>query len=1401
MKRSLQILFLFIWGVAFSQTPTNVKVKDAAGNESFNVTCTNDLDANGCIQLHVEYPVLNATTGYQVNPEAYNPVIPFNQGTPLNANYDDLFATKLDLPFKFCFYNQYFEALVVGSNGMVTFDLSQLGNINYPNVQWPNPSMGLPKNSIFGAYHDMVFSSADQSEIYYSVIGTAPFRKFVVNFYEGRITGCTDRSSSQIVLHETTNVIEVFIDKKPLPCPTRKFANALIGVINNDGTAGVSPATRNTGVWQAAQEGWRFNPQGNVIQPEVTWTNSTGQTVGTGIQTTICPTQNEVYTANVAFNICGNSQLILTDDFPLTFDATYPAAKNHTQDFCGNAPLNINLNSLQQNVTSQNPANFTFSFHTSLQDAQNGQNAISTSYTLSANTVLYVRIQNPNVPTCFRVAVLTLNFLTKNLLKDTILLCDTNNDGVEPAYDLSLLNNELFAPGTTGISYHLSQTAAQNNTNAVLTADITTNTNIWVRVQDASCTYVLGPVHFQFKPGVNINSPITFPYTMCDINADNNEAFDFALNIGPLVSTQPGATFTAYETYADAFAGTGIPLTSIKEGQYPVFIRVQIPNGCFAVAQVNMNVTFTKIIVSEKNEYICFNGTDDISINLNILSTNMLVAPSSVPVIEFYADFSSAMLGNNPISPNQTITNNGNFVTQTYYVRFEQSDTCFTVRAINVNLVHPVIVQSSFVICDVNNNNTENVSLAQFSAGIIGTQNATTLFYATLADAQSGNNPITSVTVAGSLQVFVKITSYNCVEIYPFNLSLVATPAVNSPVNISLLNICDNNNDGTETYDLTQAQAQIYNGSSPVTFTYYTSYDPATQTFSNEITNPGQFAIQPGNITVYVKVKFNSSECFSAAQLNLNVSFLPPVVLHNAVLDRCDEDFNLSETFPLNDAIPQLFIASQNTQPLSDMTISYYNTAAEANAGNPATQIGTSVTTNISTVEVWARFQSQTTGCYSIASIQLNTYFPPKAINSSITICDDNLDGVYEVNLMSYTNQMVDLPNPNNVFTFYLTQTDAQNGTNPIPNPQNFTAQPFPTQIWVKVQNLPGCDDIASISFVIGTKVVVQNGGPFQLNNVCDTGNDGIENVNLTQFQSQIYTGTNVTFTYYPTLADLNANTNAISTPANYQFNQNTGPNIIYVKVSVPGYCPEVVEIHLSLKPTPIFDIPTQFFCPDSSLSYTAQIANYNIVSYVWSDPSGQVISTTDSISNITVLGTYSLTVTADNGCSYTDTFEVKHFDVPVIQSLEANGNSITVHATGTKPILYSINGTTWQSGNVFHNLPTGVTTFYVKYVEGECIIKQDGVILDIKNAITPNGDGINDHWIVKDLHVFGSKRSNVKIYDRYGFKVFEQDSNTQFVWDGTIAGRTVPTSSYWYVITLPDGRVFNGWVVVKSNN
>jgi hypothetical protein len=65
---------------------------------------------------------------------------------------------------------------------------------------------------------------------------------------------------------------------------------------------------------------------------------------------------------------------------------------------------------------------------------------------------------------------------------------------------------------------------------------------------------------------------------------------------------------------------------------------------------------------------------------------------------------------------------------------------------------------------------------------------------------------VNNVTFTGTQQYFVKINSYNCEQIYPFTVGLTSTPAVNPQVTVNLTNICDNNNDNTEIYNLTGAK-------------------------------------------------------------------------------------------------------------------------------------------------------------------------------------------------------------------------------------------------------------------------------------------------------------------------------------------------------------------------------------------------------------------------------------------------------------------------------------------------------------------------------------------------------------------------------------------------------------------
>lgn len=71
--------------------------------------------------------------------------------------------------------------------------------------------------------------------------------------------------------------------------------------------------------------------------------------------------------------------------------------------------------------------------------------------------------------------------------------------------------------------------------------------------------------------------------------------------------------------------------------------------------------------------------------------------------------------------------------------------------------------------------------------------------------------------------------------------------------------------------------------------------------------------------------------------------------------------------------------------------------------------------------------------------------------------------------------------------------------------------------------------------------------------------------------------------------------------------------------------------------------------------------------------------------------------------------------------------------------------------------------------------------LLDVPNAFTPNGDGINDAVYVRG---FGIDKMNWKIYNRWGTQVFQSVSQN-FGWDGKYKGILQPQEVYTYVLDV----------------
>ncbi len=85
---------------------------------------------------------------------------------------------------------------------------------------------------------------------------------------------------------------------------------------------------------------------------------------------------------------------------------------------------------------------------------------------------------------------------------------------------------------------------------------------------------------------------------------------------------------------------------------------------------------------------------------------------------------------------------------------------------------------------------------------------------------------------------------------------------------------------------------------------------------------------------------------------------------------------------------------------------------------------------------------------------------------------------------------------------------------------------------------------------------------------------------------------------------------------------------------------------------------------------------------------------------------------------------------------------------------------------------------------------------IDIPKSFSPNGDGINDNWNIRNiLNYPGSK---ISVYNRYGVLMYQNASNLA-AWDGTNKGNPVPVGVYYYVIELKDkhNSIYNGSITV----
>ena len=156
-------------------------------------------------------------------------------------------------------------------------------------------------------------------------------------------------------------------------------------------------------------------------------------------------------------------------------------------------------------------------------------------------------------------------------------------------------------------------------------------------------------------------------------------------------------------------------------------------------------------------------------------------------------------------------------------------------------------------------------------------------------------------------------------------------------------------------------------------------------------------------------------------------------------------------------------------------------------------------------------------------------------------------------------------------------------------------------------------------------------------------------------------------------------------------------------------------------------------------------------------------------------------------GCIEVVAFTIEAQKELVLMSQTREINEIFVQADGGDGNYTYYFDDIPQTDGIYYINASG--EYHVKVIDGkgceaEIFVPMEFIDIEIPNFFTPNGDGKNDTWVIKNVE--GFPNMHVTIFDRSGRKL--KEFLGQGEWDGSYNKDDLPTGDYWYIIRL-NGR------------
>jgi gliding motility-associated-like protein len=937
-----------------------------------------------------------------------------------------------------------------------------------------------------------------------------------------------------------------------------------------------------------------YTLDGNIENPDVLYSwYFNGALVPSATDALFNAVQSGNYRVEINFPF-SNGYCVIEDDINIDLSSTQSSEPISDFELCDDLSNNdveiFDLSAKDSEVlASVPPSTYSISYHYTSNDAQTSSNEITNPIQNTQNPqVIHVRIEDvTDGCLSFSTINLIVNALPNITEPNPLVICDDQTADGFTEIDLSIVDNEI-KNGQTNlvVTYHSNASDAVSNSNALLMPIVNSS---------ASAQFFVSVTN----PQTGCNSTTTLDLTVlnnpvinealryidaCDSSDGGNASFDLISVVNDILQGLTNVTVTFYETNNDALSGTN-PISdesnyaNINLNEQVIFIRVESnANGCASITPIEIHTNLLLTATNIEDVTVCGIDNDDTEdFYFNDIATSIINDTPDIS-IAFYETENDRENQLNAIDTTVDYENLSN--PQTIYLTLT-SPTCTEEAEIEL-IVEPIIEFEpimSQTVCDDDQDGITTTDLLQFDALVTeGQTDFNITYFLSQEDADSNRNRLPNfyTNISNPFRIYTRIrpNGSDCAHVNSFEINIIEAPFTSTPTEII---ICDADRDGFFDIDLTTSISEVVGSTLNRTITFHNSLEDADLD-ENAIFNVSNYAAQTE--ILFIRIENNETGCYSIEELSIIVNTLPYIGdLTNYVNEYtfCEDE---------TDEFGEFIFETRDLEALDGQTgkeVTYYLNQADAN--NKVNTIDkTSSYINISNPQnIFVRIDNiSDESCYFTSSFTIEVGTNP--LFNALTgwfICDDISNDGSEIFDLSekVTEVSIGIPDIQNV-TFYASETNARNSTNPLPLQYANTLNP--QTIFVQIDNGTICNSITSFVLnviqapdIIFARPMVQ----------CDDNFDGISTFDITQAELNIsdVRQDDIVINYFENFEDSELNTNPIADPEN--FTNTTNPQTVYIQVTYTiTTCSITVPIELIVNQAPVInDFITYEICANNT--------------------------------------------------------------------------------------------------------------------------------------------------------------------------------------------------------------------------